>query len=634
MTGSRDWTRFLRGLVVGLIACLSWPTSYVANPEPSRDSQGVEFWLALPGNWHQFPPKLLDVSLLITANLSTSGTVSIPGLGFSAPFAVMPGAATRVALPSAAALGSSDVVETKGIHLVALNNVSVYGLNRAPTSTDAYLGLPTQSLGTEYLVLAYQNFSSLTGSQFAIVATADATSVSIIPSVTTGERPGGVPYQITLQQGQTYQLRNSDPPPSDLSGTSVIADKPIAVFTGHECARIPSEFLFCDHLIEQLPPVPAWGKQFATVPLAGRSGGDTFRFLASADGTRVNVNGQPIATLRRGRFFEQIISTPAYITADRPILVAQYANGLQFDKTTGDPFMMLIPPFERFLGNYTFTTPASHFETNVINVVAPDAAVGTIALDGVTIAREHFAPIGDSGFSGAQVPISPGLHHVAGSLPFGTLVYGFRMGESYGYPGGMARAPVGAVARIEVTPETATNPIDAEHCVTAILGDRDGKPVAKVNVDFVVIGANPTAGLAVTAENGQAEFCYRGINRGTDTIVASVGTMTDTATKVWAERMLLYGDGTNALTVDSLSGAFTLRYVVGAVPQLCSGDGAAVEAGILTITSLCREDPRDVLRAVGPGDASVTVELIDYPEVTGASPNIRRFTLTRLSDTP
>jgi hypothetical protein len=101
-------------------------------------------------------------------------------------------------------------------------------------------------------VLAYQNFSSLTGSQFAIVATADATSVSIIPSVTTGERPGGVPYQITLQQGQTYRLRNSDPPPSDLSGTSVIADKPIAVFTGHECARIPPEFLFCDHLVEQL----------------------------------------------------------------------------------------------------------------------------------------------------------------------------------------------------------------------------------------------------------------------------------------------------------------------------------------------------------------------------------------------
>ena len=55
-------------------------------------------------------------------------------------------------------------------------------------------------------------------------------------------------------------------------------------------------------------------------------------------------------------------------------------------------------------------------------------------------------------------------------------------------------------------------------------------------------------------------------------------------------------DGRNTLTVDSVDGAFSLSYMVDAIPQLCSGNGASVEAGLLTITGLYQEDPRDVLR--------------------------------------
>jgi hypothetical protein len=58
---------------------------------------------------------------------------------------------------------------------------------------------------------------------------------------------------------------------------------------------------------------------------------------------------------------------------------------------------------------------------------------------------------------------------------------------------------------------------------------------------------------------------------------------------------------------------------------LCSGNRARIDDGLLTITSLCREDLRDVVRAIGPADASVTVQLIDRI--------IRRFILRRQADT-
>ena len=114
------------------------------------------------------------------------------------------------------------------------------------------------------------------GSQLGVVATANATTVTITPSVTTGGRTVGVPYNVSLNQGQAYQLRN-DVAGTDLSGTIITSDKPIAVFGGNECANIPTAVAFCDHIVEEIPPTNTWGKSFGTMPLATRLGGDTFR---------------------------------------------------------------------------------------------------------------------------------------------------------------------------------------------------------------------------------------------------------------------------------------------------------------------------------------------------------------------
>jgi hypothetical protein len=587
------------------------------------DSKGTEFWLTFPGNL-----SVAELVLFITGDQDTTGTVALPGLGFTSSFTVSAGTVTPVLLPPAAALNSSDTIENKGVHITAESEVTVYGLNRVPFTTDAYLGLPTDILGTEYLVLGYQNSNVVNGTQFAIAATADATSVTITPAVTTDSRPAGVPYTITLNQGQTYLLRNTGPAPHDLSGTVIASDRPVAVFGGHQCANIPPGFVACDYIVEQLPPVVTWGKNFVTMPLATRLSGDTFRFLAAADGTTVSVNGAVVATLNRGQFHERIIAEPAQITADQPILVAQYSNGTAFDGVTSDPFMMVIPPFEQFLSAYTVTAPASGFPLNFINVVAPTAAVGTILLDGTAIPAGSFVPIGASGFAGAQVSVEAGSHTLTGALPFGVFVYGFAFADSYGYPGGMSLAPVVIVSAVSLTPETATNPVGTEHCLVAAVTDQGGNPVVGVRVDFTVTGANPTAGFASTAEDGQAEFCYSGSNLGVDTIVAAVGTIADSASKTWVAAIFRFSDGSAALTVDALQGSFTLAYVVSGMPQLCSGGRARIEAGLLTISSRCLEDLRDLLRAVGPTDGTVTVQLLDRTGPSAAERTVRRFVLS------
>ena len=366
-----------------------------------------------------------------------------PGVGFAAGGIVRAGTVTTVDVPSQADLGlSSDRVGNGGIHVTATKEVTVYGLNRIPATTDAYLGLPTDILGTDYLVLGYENtikpgLAGPTPSELAVVATVDGTVVTITPSVTVGTRTAGVAYSVNMNRGQTYQLL-AQAFLDDLTGTRISSTQPVAVFGGSMIANVPLGFTTADHLVEQLPPLESWGRQFYTMPLATRQGGDTFRFLAAEDDTTVRVNGVVVATLDQGEHHEQLIDGAAAIDADRPILVAQYSNSSSFDNSISDPFMVLIPPYEQFLARYTVSTPSTGFPINYINLVAPATAVGKITLDGAPVDSALFRPIGNDGFVGAQVEVDMGSHDLAAPLPFGVTVYGYNTDDSYGYPGGMS----------------------------------------------------------------------------------------------------------------------------------------------------------------------------------------------------
>ena len=494
----------------------------------SPDSLGTDFWLAFEGNL-----SAPELTLFIAGPTATTGTVDAPGAAFSAPFTVTPGTVTSVSVPTSLAIDSSDLVESLGIHVTAGAEVTVYGLNRVPATTDAFLGLPTDILGTEYVTQGYKNTDIIEGTQFAVLATQNATTVTINPTVTTNGHTAGTPYTVTLDQGQTYQLRNTDPAPADLSGSIVTANKPVAVFAGHECGNIPAGAFACDHLVEEMTPTTTWGKDFVTEPLATRTGGDTFRFLADTDNTTVKVNGVAVATLNRGQLFEQLVGAGSVITSDQPILVTQYSNGTTFDNVTSDPFEVIVPPAEQFLNSYTVTTPASGFDTNFINVVAPTASIGTVTLDSVAVPAASFTPIPGSTFSGAQLAVALGSHTLGGARPFGVTVYGFATADSYGYPGGLSLAPVATVTSLSLAPKTATAAVNTQHCVTATVLDQTSQPVVGVRVDFTVTGSNPTSGFGNTAADGAAQFCYTGTNAGSDAIQAAVGTTTDSAAVQW-----------------------------------------------------------------------------------------------------
>lgn len=530
----------------GMFTATSDVKIYAGNLQCTLSNKGTDFWSMFPGALYQTPSTTppRQISLFITSDAATGGTVTIPGQGFTQQFTTVPGQVTTINLAQSAQTFSSDTVEAKGIHVTAQNPVAVYGLNFVPFATDGYLGLPTNTLGTSYIVGSYANtggpYGAAYGTEFGIVASQDNTTVTIVPTSSSGNHQSRVPYTLQLDQGQTYQLSNPTDPsqlglPVDFTGTVVTSSKPVAVFGAHNCTFVPNGSGYCNHLVEQMPPTNIWGQNFVTMPLSQDPNGDTFRFVAQTNGTHVQVNHQEVAVLQAGQFYEQLVIGPAEISGDQPILVLQYHESSTFSGTTSDPTMLVVPPFEHFGGNFTVETPTANFPDNYINIIAPTAAAqsGGVTLDGNVIPASGFATIGTSPFSGAEIHVPTGAHSVTGTLPIGGSAYGFNNTDAYGYDGGVCLAKGVVGTSVLASPKTNTNQITSNTCVQAKVTDPSGNPVGGAGVSFSVAGVNPQNGFASTDTNGIANFCYTGFNNGSDIITATSNGSSDTAGATW-----------------------------------------------------------------------------------------------------
>lgn len=444
-----------RFLVAPVELCLEINRDPTQGGDCVKETNGREFWVAFPQNYLQEADTPLRLRLIIAGTPKTQGLVEIPGLvlpGFPRPFTIPPAGSLAIEIPRATELAGTDVIEPKGIHVLATADVAVYGMTRQDFTTDTYLGLPTKCLGTEYLVSTYRNVFNgipiLNGTQFAIVAVANGTQVTITPASAAAGRPAGVPFVVKLDRGQTYQLRSESGSPADLTGTHIASSLPVAVFGSHRCANVQSvNQFFCDTVVEELLPLSSWGSAFLVVPLATRAS-DTVRILSGDDDNLVTVttaSGNDSFVLDRGAHKDLILDKPTRIVARGRTSVMQFANSSDADHVIdADPFMALIQPVSTWLSQYRIRTPvASEFEDNYLNLVGLSASILDVTtINGVALTAWDPSRIVRGNLPGgaafARVHLDAGTsYHVVGKNPLGLTSYGFSEFDSYGHPGGM-----------------------------------------------------------------------------------------------------------------------------------------------------------------------------------------------------
>ncbi|NOR76349.1 MAG: hypothetical protein GQ525_14480 [Draconibacterium sp.] len=411
--------------------------------DPCRKStEGTDFWFGfMESRWHSNNHKL---EITVTARVATTFTIKIgPNENLvGETYSINANSSIQVPIQwdLVEPIGSENI-EDFGIHLESKGPVNVYALNYDRRSSDVAVIYPTASLGSEYFAMCYEpNVNGKTGknSEFLIVAAEDSTTVEITPTKITDQlRPKDSTFTIILNKGQIYQVQSENTENAsgqgDLTGSHILADKPIAIFSGSYGTTIPATpgTNAWDHLYEQIPPVRSWGRNFYTVPLKSRQG-DIYRILAAEDGTNVIINNSstPIP-LDRGEFHEVLLENyePSYIFADKKILVAQYSRSMSADAgDVGDPFMIILSPTTQAVNDVTFVAYGSSvIEQYYVNIVARTTETGQILLDGNSI-QHHFKPYSNSDYSYAQISLNPETYHIWGKtdkIGFLAYVYGF-----------------------------------------------------------------------------------------------------------------------------------------------------------------------------------------------------------------
>lgn len=335
-------------------------------------------------------------------------------------------------------------------------------------SNDATILFPTHVLGGDYIAITgdavlvgsdgFATSDLNTGAFVSVVATQDDTTVTLYPTVALH---AGAVANVALDRGQVLTAISSQrgaPTYGNLSGTRVVADGPVAVFSGSVATSEPADTTACcaDHVEHQMLPVTAWGTGYLAAPAAAATGpGDDatlFRITAGFDGTQLAYDPAPPpgapTTLDAYETVAFVTDTPfavRSVDADKSIAVAQFllSNGhFALALRPGDPSMVLVPATEQLQRRYAFLVPQG-YASDFVTVVRPTGS--TTTLDGVPVAAA-FAPLAAHdgvGFEYAHLSVEPGSHIVDGDDAFGITVVGYAQDVSYGYVGGSGVETIG-----------------------------------------------------------------------------------------------------------------------------------------------------------------------------------------------
>ncbi len=426
--------RKLKPLPLILIGLL---TLFIGTAHAALDNKGTDFILS-------FLPQLSapNIELHLTSDVATSVTVEYPvnAPTFSTTVAVAPGTVTIVTLPATASSAwGINSIANNAVHAFASDEFVAYLINRAPATSDAALGLPVDTFNTEYIVATYN--ARFGGGEFIVYAGFDNTTVTITPNNALTGRPAGVPFDVVLNRGEGYHGRSSSSSglAGSLTGTLISADRPVGVVNGNYCTQVPNGTTACDHIFEVAQPVQSWGNSALVSNLPNRPSGSIYRIIASEDGTDVTQDAVSIGTINRGDFIETAALAGNHVFAgSKPIYVVQFMTGQSSPGATlGDPAMGNMIPAEQYLPDYTFSTVGgAQFAQNFLTLIANNADLSTILLDGALVGAGSFTPIAGTSFSAATLPLTDGTHLTSSGGAHGITVEGYNGFDSYIYPGG------------------------------------------------------------------------------------------------------------------------------------------------------------------------------------------------------
>ncbi len=425
------------------------------------NTSGREFYTAFGPNSVYDPNVPGQFSVSIHAKRPTTVRIEVPTIGFFDTLNVQPDSLSVVYFPDGSGGNISveciaTMVNDRGraVHITSDDTIEVVANSSKVFTGDAWQIYPSSSLGKEYYSVNYAEDPEtgmislpLTVGIIVIAATEDSTVIDIEPTDSCAYFLTKDPYHGLLYKGEVFVFAgDADEPYNDLTGSHIVANKPIVVLTGHQRVEVPTGYKEAqgtysrDFLFEQAPPVNTWSRIISVAPFSGTSYPDVVRVISSADNNIITVNGIERATINKGEFFQlDTLSSGVTITGSAPILVAQYMHSEKniaiASQSIGDPSLLLVRPLVIHPEPLQVIVPGvdrSDTSKNTISIVSTVNGLHTATIDGNTVSSAAIT-MPDGYHAYASVVVPGGIHSIQCSEPYSISVYGVQLLQSYAF---------------------------------------------------------------------------------------------------------------------------------------------------------------------------------------------------------
>jgi gliding motility-associated-like protein len=401
------------------------PPAYVTTNDSLNT--GTRFWVPYAPARDMYQSNAQQFKLALASAVATQVTVSVRGTAYSKTYSIPAGGVvTTDEIPKFGAYDGRLMGEglfDRTILVEANNPISAALSGEGSISTNALL-MPTGTYAKDFTTLSVAQFSgypptngTMGTSWVNVVSDNDNTVVQITPSgATTGGRAAGVPFQVTLNRGQVYQIMgayigthtkaetgglNDTYESYDLTGTKVVSIPnsdgkcmPVAVFSGSSGTGVScteAQGGADKYMFQQSYPMQAWGKKFLTAPLATRNSKNQmlynlYRVMVKDPTTVVKRNGVVMTGLRANTFYQFSTRDPQYITADKPIMVSQCMTYFtscgndEYSNPGSNETVSYLTPVGLGVKSATFYRKLN--DRTYITVIVPTAALSSLIIDG------------------------------------------------------------------------------------------------------------------------------------------------------------------------------------------------------------------------------------------------------------
>lgn len=379
-------------------------------PEIGASNFGNEFIVSMPPNLMlEGTEQESKINFYLYSPIKATIKIEVPWKGFSEEIKLEPYErkmidfdivfAQAVVKNGFEKINDDIVLKNAGIRFSSSQAFALVVLSDFPETSDAFLALPTETLGKKYVVSSYQDQSDRNTpfeylpSAFTIIGTKDETEVEVFVGGRSSSLEGGFSkigrnIKKTLNKGDVWLL-SSEYEGEDLSGSVITANKQVGVISANQCAEIPLGNPMCDFIAEFELPVKYWGKSYLVSQFAQKRNLPIIRVYPSEDSTYIFKNGVQIGFLDNlgkstDKPFLEIVDTsstePYFLSSNNPIKVTAYSRGFNEDSSTvstHNPFMVTLSPLERFQKEIYFSTPNSGFhppfpKNNYLNLLIND----------------------------------------------------------------------------------------------------------------------------------------------------------------------------------------------------------------------------------------------------------------------